>query len=362
VSTPSWAGNGSKPRVAVAWDRTHSCITDVDLAQSSEVHIRYDFEGPDDLPPVDATDEVADSRRHQFFAFCQHWPRTEVLPPWISTRDVENAAKLGLVATNPSANEVLDTNSSWSGCAQRINRDDARVPIAHANAALGVTWSLAGVDPGVYVVGGYTWEPPRNEWTAPPRSGVVRIYDSRSGVSALPALALTDQSVIVYRGESLRLSGCVSADVGSTVDVAWAFAGAPGAALNWNSAAIGVPVQGNAFEYDLVVPSELLPSVSNTLISSVTVRDPSGRNYVAFNRGEMIVLNLDKPDEQTDTGATTATGDLSERDSCQITELGTSQAGALSLRVWSIALALFWFGRRRRLRFNPRATKPDASA
>src|SRR5688500_3882464 len=80
------AANGLEPRTPVAWPDSTPCLTVVDRQQEAMLHMAYGVPYED----VDVTvDEVADSRRHQFVAFCRDHSREEFLPIWLTWKDVE---------------------------------------------------------------------------------------------------------------------------------------------------------------------------------------------------------------------------------------------------------------------------------
>jgi hypothetical protein len=117
------AGNGLEPRTPVAWPEETPCLTVVDRTQEAMLHMEYGIPFED----ADVTvDEVADSRRHQFLAFCRDHSREEFLPIWVTWKDVDAAAAKDLIDPMSLGDEdVLETSTVWKDCWFRITPDDA---------------------------------------------------------------------------------------------------------------------------------------------------------------------------------------------------------------------------------------------
>lgn len=285
------ASNGNKARVQVRWPSGLECIQTVDKAHTSTFHIAYDFNGPDDIPPVDSIDEVEDSRRHQFFAMCRHRHRQEILPRWISQHDFDRAQAFGYPNLNPGLAGILDRSPDWGSCALRINSDDARRPITHALAQQGIPWGIASVPSGTYVINGYTWEPPENLWTQPSRPGVVRIWNSRSEGSPAPAAAFDAVASIGYVGQSQSVAGCLAADPGSTAE--WSIAELPplGVPPQWIPLGPAEPAIAGRFDREIVPPTPIVSYGVSKWMLRLVLRDPQGRSYTAYSRSDLLVLD-----------------------------------------------------------------------
>jgi hypothetical protein len=140
------------------------------------LHLDYTIDHED---PAPFPGELADSRTHQFFAFCRQWSDSAPLPSWISLDDVQRSELASLIAPNTVASEdILDTSTAWSDCFVRITADADRRPITFAVAEQGVDWDLAEVPVGVYQLAGYTFQPPDNRWSE--QRGFVKIADDLS--------------------------------------------------------------------------------------------------------------------------------------------------------------------------------------
>jgi len=278
VSGSVEAGNGVHPRTPVLWEPTPPCMTIVDRSLSAKLEFTYSIPY-EDLRPESAVDEVVDSRTHQFLAFCRGHSLQEPLPAWLSTADVEAAAALTLVKPGDlSPEDILDTSAAWQSCMTRITRDDQRREITVAAASEPVVWDTTGLPVGAYVVNGYTWEPPFNIFSL--RGGVVKVVDDPDLAASPPALALRNGvgDDVVLEGESLALTGCVSAMPGSTLTAYWARTRTYGMPLQWERFAADTPVIGDAFELAFTPPPG---SAGNLVAVKVEVVDPLQRTMTA---------------------------------------------------------------------------------
>lgn len=290
-ASPALGSNGNKPRVQVRWTPGEHCIQTLDKATQSNLHFTYDFDGPDDLVPSDSKDEVPDSRRHQFFASCRHRHRQELLPRWISRADFDRSKAFGFPIIDPGPERILETSTDWSRCTLRINADAQRVPITHAQAQAGVHWDISSIPTGTYVIDAYTWEPPENLWTSPSRPGAIRVWDSRQEASPPPAAAITAQASIGFVNQAQTIQGCIQAQPGSTMT--WSVASLPplGVPANWTSLDTPSPVVSGPLEWSFMPPP--LPEgvgVGKWMLR-LTVQDPSGREYHAYSRSDLLVLD-----------------------------------------------------------------------
>lgn len=226
VPAVAFAGNGLEPRTPVDWPDDAACLTVVDRSESAMVHMDYGipFEDPEITP-----DEVADSRRHQFIAFCRDHSREEFLPIWLSWKDVDAAAAKALIDPMLLEDEnVLETSTVWKDCWFRITPDDARRPITFAEAMKGVDWDTTALAAGAYVVQGYTWEPTFNIYSQ--RPGIVHVVDGPDLAAVGPAAAVSTVIDFMFAEDTLMLEGCTRALPGSTLSGYWSHTGG---ALEW---------------------------------------------------------------------------------------------------------------------------------
>ncbi|MCR9160885.1 MAG: hypothetical protein ACE37F_10660 [Nannocystaceae bacterium] len=277
------AENGVKPRIPVTWEPAAPCLEFVD--RSADPVYRFEYSIFDEDPsPGEALlpDEVADSRRHQFFAFSRQGnPQTEFPYNWITPADVTAAIEKNLISeTTVGPDETLETSPLWQGRFVRITPDDARRPIAHESVAEPVQWDTSTADAGVYMLWGYTWEPAFNEWSQ--RYGNVVIVHDGDASAVGPAAAITNGELIVYSDEAAVVEGCVFADEGTTVDAYFSETPPNDATPDWQPTWVNVvegqPVGGDAFTV------EFMPGGGHstpTLLVRLVFNDPSGRSYEA---------------------------------------------------------------------------------
>lgn len=283
--------------------------------------------GQDPVPnPPQAQDEVADSRRHQFFASCSQRALDDALPNWIDSSDIQAAAAVETCCVpnecaagmcpliepdSLSDEEVLDTHSSWSCCTKAIG---GREPITVGQANEGVVWDTSGWAPGVYVVDGYTWEPPYNLWSR--RPGFVKIVDSAADAPLHPAAAImsvddeVDNDGTVDGCETITIRGCVDADASATLDVWWR-ASQPGDRV-WHRVVADLAPQGDSFEIEWE-PHEL---PEGPILVRVDVNSDHG-SYTAHAPAKLEVASTDQCSAPVDPGvALTAESDNVEPESC----------------------------------------------
>ena len=90
-SRAAQASNGIHPRTPVVWEPAPACMTVVDRSVEAKLELKYTIPY-EDLRPVDANDEVDDSRRHQFIAFCAgHSPQQPLPQMQLKHRDEGNS-------------------------------------------------------------------------------------------------------------------------------------------------------------------------------------------------------------------------------------------------------------------------------
>lgn len=271
------AANASKPRVPVVWADA-PCITVVDRSTTPMVHFEYSV--PSEETGMLTTDEVSDSRRHQFFAFAAQ--RFEAAPPtWITQADIDRAAMVDpmVVPDAIPSDDVLETTSRWSASEWvRITPDDMRVPITNAQAAMGVDWDVSAVAPGTWLVKGYTWEPLRNLWST--RWSAVKVIASPADADAAgPSVILLPEEVQLETGVEHVLPGCIDAPTGSTLTLEY---GAVEGSLepDWQIAQDDVDVTTGPLAITFVPPDEL---AGGQVLLRATIRDSAGNEYVAYS-------------------------------------------------------------------------------
>jgi hypothetical protein len=179
------------------------------------------------VPYEDVTlgpDELEDSRRFEFFAFCRQPGPGQALPNWILESDAERALAAGIIEAMPVASEVLETSLAWTGpgdCVQPL-ASEGRIPITCEVASRGLDWDTTDAPAGNYIIEGYTFEPPLNRWAA--RRGVVQITD---GPDVRPVVSLTSPSgegTRAYEASGFRVLGCMGGPPGTMVTLSWAAA------------------------------------------------------------------------------------------------------------------------------------------
>lgn len=248
-SSPARASNIRHPRTPVLWPEA-PCIQDVERAPGAS--LEFDYAIPYEDTQV-SSDELDDSRTHQFVAFCRQWPAGEPPPPYISVADLQRAidAQIELDAAlleEPEA--TLETSLEWAGCWTRVSADDARRPITEAAAAEPVSWSVEGVAAGTWMLAGYTWEPPLNMWSRAP--GVVRVLDPAAQAPPQPAatVALTPEGLEL--DSSLTIPVCLAAEPEAQLHFEWAVA--KDEPRVWTSAL--AQAVGEAAQLELEFPSD----------------------------------------------------------------------------------------------------------
>jgi hypothetical protein len=318
ASADAAAGDGIRPRTPVVWPADVPCSVRVDRSVAPIVHLAYEI-AVEDPPAGEAVtdDEVADGRRHQFFAFASDIDPRIAMPDWITMADVDAAAELDLV--DPAAIEadaVLEAHSVLAATFLRIDADDARRPITFAAADAGVDWDTTGLATGGWVVRAYTWDPWPNRWAAP-RPGVVVVGDGPDAADHAPALAISIEDDVLYRDELGTITGCVAAMDGTTVTAEWTFFDEP--AGEWQSFATDEPLAGDALVLAFAPPE---PLWGRFAVIRVTATDPMDRSWTAYLQARVTVLASDTP---ADCDAVPSSCDTSDGGSS-----GSSEATAAS--------------------------------
>ncbi len=293
--TGAWAGNGTKPRTPPIWPADTSCRLHVDRGVDAQVHFDYAV-AFDDVVPPDVTDEVPDSRTHQFFALCRQRDPREELPRWITADDVAAAEAFDLLQDGDGGPEtILESNPEWSDCFWRITPDDARVPITVAQAEMGFDWDTSAMPIGHYLIYGYTWEPWVNIWTL--RPGLITVADGSGFDDLPPAAAMVGPreegtDTLIYRDQVVELEACAAAMPGSTWSVEYLVL-QNGGEGEWVEYAAPLPLEGESLSFDFVPPE---PSWGeSSVFVRLRVRDPMGREFTAPTYVEFAVLNQDEP-------------------------------------------------------------------
>lgn len=313
AARPALAGNTVHPRTPVLWPDA-PCIASVD--RSSTPSFAFDY----DIPAEDtqlSSDEFEDSRRHQFLGFCRQWPAGRPPPRYISIADLERAVMAGFevdeLLDDPEA--TLESSAVWAGCWTRITADDDRRPITDLAAAEPVAWELAGIDPGTWLIAGYTWEPPYNLWSRAP--WVLRVLDEAAPTEAQAAVSLADTTDTVYFDAILELTICVDAAPGSTLTLEWAPSKPD--VLEWSA----------LDEVELDGPGELLlpfappaESFGLTIVVRAAVEQPAGAGYDGHALSPVIVF---APPSEGDGDGDPGDGDTADTsESSESSESGES--------------------------------------
>ncbi len=277
------AENGIKPRLPVEWMPQPACLEFVDRTADPVYRFSYAIAAEDPKPGEELLpDEVVDSRRHQFFALAKQGnPQTDYPELWITQADVDAALEKELIsASTVESDEMMESSPLWSEDFERITPDDQRRPISEEMAATGVEWDTAAVDPGVYMLWGYTWEPAFNLWSQ--RSGNVVIVHDGDPHAVGPGAAITNGELIVYSDEAAVIEGCVSGAPGTTLDGEFALTPENGQDEDWQPTWIpfaeGIPMDGETFSLEFT-PGEAYGT--KRLLVRVIVTDPDGNRYEA---------------------------------------------------------------------------------
>ncbi|MCH9681014.1 MAG: hypothetical protein K0V04_06250 [Deltaproteobacteria bacterium] len=338
------AGDSLHPRTPVEWDDV-ACMELVDRSIDPNYALVYGIPY-EDTGVTD--DEVEDSRTHQFFAICRQTYLQEDLPSWISVADVEETLDSNEDFVTPPDDDIFELAGEWTGCWHRITEDSDRRPITDAVASEPVTWDTTTVPDGVYLLLGYTYEPPFNLWT-PRVGGVVRVHDGGDPAGGGPAAAITTGQQTLCPGDTVRVEGCVSALPGTTMTALFTTNPSPRPSdSTWIPFAENVAVQGDEFTVAWEVPVQ---AAGTSTILRVDFTDPNDMTYTAYQYETIIVLPEesagcnDEPDDctvgsvtdpacettQTDTGTDTADAVEDQGGGCRLHGTAPAGWGALSL-------------------------------
>lgn len=193
------------------------CLSVVDRSVDPVVHLDYTIPQWDTcLGPA----EVSDSRTHQYVAFCRAPLPWESLPHWLDHEDVVDSLEAMALAQSevPPQNEILELTDAWADCHAVVGTDDDRRSIHCSEAVQGIDWDTTGVASGVWVLQGYTYQPPLNMWT--PRVGVFKIVDGPDDDP--PAAGLYPHADRTGDDPLMEVTACVDAEPGSTVSLSCA--------------------------------------------------------------------------------------------------------------------------------------------
>lgn len=273
------------------------CITVVDKRETTRVEIGYSV-GFDDVLPEDGHIRISDSKTHQFFAFrgaiVPLLPDYELrpvysvvsaplrMPLWIDLDDLARAeaANLPTIAPNFHAADIGDdVLHARTDLALFWLPISPRVPITMEQAMRGVSWDVTDVLPGVYQVVGFTFSPPYNAWE--PREGFIRIIDAEIDV---PAVTVETVDSSLFEGQGRRVTGCVSAAEGSTLQAWYSEEGS--AEPDWKLFASDVPVVGGRYDLCFRAP----PGVAAVARVRVGVTGPTGAESVAYAADRVVLI------------------------------------------------------------------------
>jgi hypothetical protein len=324
------AGNQTHPRTPVLWEPAPECITVVNRAVDPVLHLEYSIPNEDTNPTAD---EVADSRRHQFLGFCRQFRPALAPPRWLSEADRSAALEKALILPGEVSDaELLDRSRAWSDCFVRITEDDDRRPITLEAAAMGVDWDTSALDPGTYVVQGYTWEPALNLYSL--RPGVIRVLDGPDGDPAFdpgPSVALRSEDIVATIDQPFEFEACVRAAAGSSYVAEWSLDDT----FEWTSFASGDVVNGG-FSLSLPWTEE---TSGNEVELRVIVTDPLGRAYSGYYARQVFVA-AEPGDDDTGGGPTGGGGD--EDESGEDGDGGVEGGGGCGLAPDAPAWGLGW--------------------
>ena len=262
------------------------CLTVVERGDPLHLDFSIPFEDADLT-----ADELADSRRFQFFALCrdQH-AELDALPNWIAQDDVDRSLAAGLLEDPPDASDVLDLADGWQDCVWRLNADDARIPITCEGTDGGLDFDTTALPPGNYVVRGYTFEPSVNVWV--PRRGVVQVREDDAPQPVVSLMSPPREDWQAFENDGFELVGCMGGPPGTTVRLEWASL----IALQWTLVETLDAADGT-FSIQFDFPPE---AISQPLIFRAVATGPSGGSWTALAPGVLLVLpgdgETDAPD------------------------------------------------------------------
>lgn len=289
VPSRALAGNGTHPRTPVVWPKA-PCRTIIDRSVEPVIELAYSIPYED----VEVTpDEVVDSRRHQFLAFCRGTNVQEPYPTWLSWKDADAAKAKGLTSPDLAGKDVLETSSEWKDCFLRITGDEQRRAITFAEAMKAVKWDTTGVTAGPYLIHGYTWEPAFNAYW--PTTGYIQVVDGLDRSTTLPGLGIyyadMDDSAIIWADQTLKIRGCPYALPDSKVTAYWS----QPLPIVWTPFVTDLLIDGESeIEIEFVPPPEAAAGLR--AMFRLDLVDPMGREFSAHVSHLATVLPGDAPE------------------------------------------------------------------
>jgi uncharacterized protein (TIGR03382 family) len=295
------AGAYAHPVPALAPDfGAPECITVVDKRTSPTVQLDY-FNGYDDVMEEPDHIPVPDQKTHQFFAlrgmvtaqepefFLSAFDPTlepvNKLPLWINQADLLacEAKNLPTIAPDFSpANIGMDTLTERPDMAGMwMDVRMMRVPITERQALLGLSWTLADVPAGVYQVAGYIYSPPYNAWEG--RPGVIKVID---GTRDVPAVTMSSVDAMLFQGQGRKVTGCVNAAAGSTLQAYARPAGSPG--TPWEMWASQPVDDTGKFELCYRSPT---PGFAGIMDLRVVAVGPDGEQTAAYPPDQIVLIS-----------------------------------------------------------------------
>lgn len=343
VAAPSRASNENLRREVAVWSDV-PCMLVVDRSVTPIVHFEYAV-SDEDAPAMLTADEVADSRRLQFFAFSRQLLEFDRMQ-YITWADIERAAMVDPQVKPDEIDPefVLETTSRW-GAADwvRITADDMRVPITDEQAAMGLDWDVSAVTPGTWIVKSFTWEPTLNAWSD--RWGGVKVIASADEHEAAgPGAVLLLSTSEVEVGEAYVPPGCIDAPDGSTLRLEYGLAQGS-LQPEWTIASDDVLVATGPLDVEFV-PSE---AAIGGVYFRATVTDPDGRTYVAYSPRPITVAQAsDSPTGSSgdDSNSSADSDDQSEEDDGP--RQGCGCATGRGVTAWSLLAIMACLRRRAR--------------
>ncbi len=279
---PAHAADGDLPRTPMI-HLGEQCLTVIDRSKDPVVHLDYT------IPVTDVcltNDEPSNSRTHQLIAFCRGTPPGPALPPWLTRAEAE---LLSDPAKPVPAKAVLDEHPDFAGCWHPVLAASERREITCAAARPGIDWDTTGLPAGVYLVRGYTFQPPDSTWSA--RHGLFKVVDDADPSASAPAVSIANRDTYLWLQQAVRLRLCVDAMPGATVELAFAErAETP----TWQTIVSDLPVATGTVDYEFTPPETFSKT---TLVIRATITDPLSRQTTAYMQGEIVVQAIPAPGE-----------------------------------------------------------------
>ena len=230
-------------------------------------------------------------------------PLPPAFPAWISQEMIDEAeaffASDSMCNTiEPPPEQILETNDALAGTWHLINPDG--LPIGEETAT--VQWDTSGVPAGTYVVAAYTYAPIANDWRV--RSGAIVVTDDPDDWSSRSPAAfvmpfdapITDEGVPrILPGQMHPVIGCVAAEPGSQLDLAWTTSLGP--EKEWNPIVQCLPQpEAGTVDVPFIPPQD---AAGGILRVRATVTDPSGRRYELLGGAAEVGPNTEDCEESS---------------------------------------------------------------